>query len=174
MPTSIMRQKFAGSSGPLKLASGRAFVAVLQARLVAMVAVGDEDGAVGHQALHGGVNFLVEDGPQAVDDAQVVDRFQGRVVLDAGLDGSLNVAIGVGVEAEDGAQVKAGGVVKGESVGLGAGEGLFVWEDAALADGFQANPRQESATGVALALDVVGLVVNIEGGVIFLRGARLA
>ena len=50
-------QKFAGSSGPLRVAGGGQVVAELQAGLVAVVAVGDEDRLLADQALDGGVRL---------------------------------------------------------------------------------------------------------------------
>ena len=55
MPTSIIRQKFGGVVGAFQLPGRGERVAVLQAGLVAMVAVGDEDRLRCHQALQGGL-----------------------------------------------------------------------------------------------------------------------
>ena len=81
-------QKLAGSSGPVSSPGGGEVVAELHAGLVAVVAVGDEDGPGAHQALQGGDRGRVLDLPEPVDDAEVVGRLLGGPVADAGLGGA--------------------------------------------------------------------------------------
>ena len=86
MPTSIIMQKFAGSSGPRELAGGGQVVAVLQARLVAVVAVGDEDRPSAIRPCTVGVRCWSVTG-QSRFDAEVVGRLERRPVAQARLDG---------------------------------------------------------------------------------------
>jgi uncharacterized RDD family membrane protein YckC len=136
---------------------------VAQAGLVAVMAVGDEDGPGAEQASDGADGVLVADGPQAADDAEVVGRLQGQGPLGHGVEVLHDLVLGVGVKAEDGAEVHGGGVGEAEAVGLGAGQGLLVRVDAALAEGLEAHARHEAAAGVALALDLEVLVVGVQG-----------
>ena len=65
MPTSIIMQKLAGSSIAVELPAFGQVVAVFQAGLVAVVAVGDEDRPGRHQALHRRVRLRVGRRPRA-------------------------------------------------------------------------------------------------------------
>ena len=168
MPTSIIMQKLAGSSSPDSSPASRPLVAVLQAGLVAMVAVGDEDRLGRHQAADGGLRLLVVDDPEPVLDAEVVGRHQRRAVAQARLDGAEHLAVGVGIEAEDRAEVEPGRVVERQPVGLRAGERLLVRVDLPLAERLQPDPRQEAPAGVRRPLDLEGLVVDVERGVVVL------
>ena len=139
-----------------------------------MVAVGDEDGLGGHQPADGGVRLLIGHDPEPVFDPQVIGRHQRRAIAQTGLDRALDFLGGVGIEAEDGTEIETGRVVEGQAVGLGAGEGLFVGVDLALADRLEANPRQESLARVLFAVDFEGLVVDIERRVVVLAENPLA
>ena len=150
-------QKLAGSSGPVSSPVAVEFVAELQAGLVAVVAVGDEDGLGAHQALQGGDRGRVVDLPEPVDDAEVVGRLLRGPVADAGLGRLDDLVVVVGVEAEDRAEVVLGRVEEGQAVGLGAGEGLLVGVDLPLAERLEPDPGQEPLAGVGLALDLEGL-----------------
>ncbi len=151
MPTSIIRQNCDGSSWPddcpLAAISSRYF----SAGLVAVVAVGDEDGLGGHQSADSGVRLLIGHDPEPVLDPQVIGRHQRSAIAQAGLDRALHFLVGVGIEAEDRAEVEPGRVIKGQPVGLGAGEGLLVGIDLPLAERLEPNPRQEPLAGVGLA-----------------------
>ena len=59
---------------------------IFQAGLVAVVAVGDEDGPGGHQAADRGVSLRVVDDPEPVLDAEVVGRHQRRTIADSRLE----------------------------------------------------------------------------------------
>ena len=80
----------------------------------------------------------------------------------------MHLVVRVGVEAEDRAEVHAGGVEQFQAVGLGAGHRLLVRIDAAGAERFQADAGQEAAARVAAALDLEVLVVDVQaaGGVL--------
>ena len=79
-----------------------------------------------------------------------------------------DLVVGVGVEAEDRAEVHGGGVEQLQAVGLGAGQRLLVGIDAAGAERLQADAGQEAAARVAAALDLEVLVVDVQrpGGVL--------
>ena len=83
MPTSIIRQKLEGSSRrdpstTLYAGSSR----YLQAGLVAVVAVGDEDRLGGHQPPDGGVCLLIGQEPEPVFDPQVIGRHQRGAIAE--------------------------------------------------------------------------------------------
>ena len=138
--------------GAGQLARGGELVAELEAGLVAMVAVGDEDRLRRPiSPCDRGVRRLVVDRPEPVDDAEVVRRLERGPVADAGLGGAEDRAFGVGIEAEDRAEVVPGRIEEGEAVGLGAGERLLVRIDPPLAERLEPDPGQEPLAGVGLA-----------------------
>ena len=92
MPTSIIRQKFDGSSWPDDCAARAMLVAILEGGLVAVVAVGDEDRLSGHQAAESGVRLLIGHDPEPVFDAQVIGRHQRSAVAQAGFELALHRA----------------------------------------------------------------------------------
>ena len=61
-------------------------VAVFEAGLIAMVAVGDEDGPRGHQSLDERVGLLVGHDPEPVLDPEMVGRHPGGAVAQARFD----------------------------------------------------------------------------------------
>ena len=129
-------------------------VEVFEARFVAVVAVGDEDRLRRRSGPDGRVGRLVGDGPEPVDDAEVVGRLQRASGRDGRPRGADHLAVGVGVEAEDGAQVEAGGPEELEPVGLRAGERLLVGIDLGPAERLEPDAGDEALAGVRLALDL--------------------
>jgi len=104
---------------------------------------------------------IVED-PEPILDAQVIGRHQGRAVAQAGPHDSLDLTFPVGIKPEDRAEVEPGRVVEGQSIGLGAGEGLLVRIDLALAERLQPDPGEETPAGMRLALDLERLLIDVE------------
>ena len=174
MPTSIIRQKFAGSSSPDESPACTRSSRYFRPGLVAVMAVGDEDRLGGHQATDRGMRLLVVDDPEPVLDAQVIGRHQRSAVAQARLDGAQHLAVGVGIEPEDRAEVESGRVVEGQAVGLGARERLLVRVDLPLAERLEPHPGQESLARMRLALDLEGLLVDVERDVVFLAEHALA
>ncbi len=129
--------------GAGQLARGGEIVAELHAGLVAMVAVGDEDRLGGHQTLDRGVDRRVGDQPELILNTEVIGRLEWGPVANSRFGGPQDFGFRVGVEAEDRAQVVFGGVEEGESIRLGAGQGLLVRVDLPLPEGLEANPGQE-------------------------------
>ena len=80
MPTSIISVKFGGGLVVRHLARGLALFEVLQAGLVAVVAVGDEDRLRPHEADHGADRVRVGHDPEPVGDAEVIRRDQRRAL----------------------------------------------------------------------------------------------
>ena len=149
-------------------------IAILEAGLIAMVTVGDEDRLARHQAADGGVRFEVVDDPEPVLDPEVVGCHHRRAVAESLLDGSQHRALGVGIEAEDRAEIEAGRVVEGQAVRLGAGERLLVRVDLPLAERLQPDPSQEAPSAVLHAVDLERLIVNVERGVVLLAEDAVA
>ena len=69
-----------------RLARRGDFVAILERGLVAVVAVGDEDGLGGHQSADDRVRLLIGHDPEPVFDTQVIGRHQWRAIAQTGLD----------------------------------------------------------------------------------------
>ena len=109
------------------------------------------------------IGVLVGDRPELADDAEVVGRLAAAAPGRRRASSSrLHLAVGVGVQAEDRAEVHAGGVEQLQPVGLGAGHRLLVRVDAARAERLQADAGQEALAGVAPALDLEVLVVDVQ------------
>jgi hypothetical protein len=135
---------FAGEAGACSFA-------VVQRGLVAMMAVGDDELLVGHR------------GGQQADGRRVADRHrvQDAVLIgDFGFGGAvavvenlLHAAGGVGVEHEDLAEVRVGGLQQVKPVALGLGEGLLVAEDDLLGVVVELAESDEAA---ALLHDALG------------------
>ncbi len=104
----------------------------------------------------------------------MIGRHQGRAVAQAGLDDSLDLAFRVGIKPEDRAEVEPGRVVEGQPIGLGAGEGLLVRVDLALAERFEPDPGEETPPGMRLALDLERLLIDVERDVIVLAEQALS
>src|SRR5688500_18861 len=73
---------------------------VAKGRLVAVVAVGDEDRPGTHQAADLTQYMLVRHLPEATDDAEVIDRLQGQRAPDPAIEDLLHFAVGVRVKSE--------------------------------------------------------------------------
>lgn len=76
MLTSIMRMKFGGGIGVGRLARRRLLFQILQACLVAMVAVGDEDRLGAHHARDRADYGMICHHPHPAYGSQVVGGFQ--------------------------------------------------------------------------------------------------
>ncbi len=95
-------------------------------------------------------------------DAQVVGRFQRSGAFDRFVQQALHAGAGVGKEAENLAEVRLAGLGQQQPVRLGAGEGLFVRVDLALAKAFQPHAGHESAASERLATAGKRLVVDVQ------------
>ena len=133
-----------------------------------MVAVGDEDGPLAHQALHLRMRLLVVNRPELVDNAQVIDCLERGPIAQTRLGGEDDLGMWIGIEPEDGTQVEFRRLEKSEAIGLGAGERLLVREDLSLAEGLEADAGQKALSGIGPAFDLERLVVEIQGRVIVL------
>ena len=71
--------------------SRRASSRYLSAGLVAVVAVGDEDGLGRHQPADGGVRFLVGHDPEPVLDAEMIGRHEGSAIAQPRLERAVNL-----------------------------------------------------------------------------------
>ncbi len=113
------------------------------------------------------IGVLVGHRPELADDAEVVSRLQRQCPADRRFQPVRHGVVGVGVEAEDGAEVHFGGVEEAQPVGPGSGEGFLVRVDAAGPKRLQPDAGQEAAPRVAAALDLVFLGANVErlGGI---------
>ena len=122
-------------------------VAVGQRRLVAVVAVGDQDLAVGQCNLGGGDGIGVGDRPEAMLGAVLVG---GRHLGPPGGDGGQRLvgrALRVVVEAEDRRQVGARRPHQVEAGALHMLVGLLMWADPALLVGGQPDGGEERRAG---------------------------
>ena len=72
--------------------------------------------------------------PQAMHDAQVVGRLQGRSPGEVLLEDSLGLVLRVGVDAEDLAEIGLAGLGQLQPVGLGGRVGFFVRIDVPFAE----------------------------------------
>ena len=152
MPTSIIMQKLAGSSGPVSVAGGGQVVAELQAGLVAVVAVGDEDRL---RRPSGPGRRCASPGRSTGQSRLRTPRWS---VASSGVRSRMPAStarrtssVGVGVEAEDRAQVVPGRLEEREPVGLRARERLLVRVDLPLAERLEPDPGEEALAGVASA-----------------------
>ena len=162
MPTRCIRHEVRGRLGVVDLARLAALLEVAQGRLVAVVAVGDEHRLRADEARDDADRVLVVQRPEAVDDAERVGRLQRQAPADAGGDGRGDLVGGVGVEAEDRAEVHARRVHELQAVGLRAGERLLVGEDAARAERLQPDAGHEPLAGQPPALGLELLLVDVE------------
>ncbi len=140
-----------------------------------MVAVGDVQMLVGHQALDvlddGGIGHEPEFGE---DDGLAIlgGEFGGGCGLDVG-DGFEeqigHVIGGIVIKAEDGREVGVGGAHEFETVFFGAGEGLFMRMDRAGGTEFlEPDAREESAPVIGGSGDGIGLLIGVDGGLFVL------
>ena len=82
--------------------------------------------------------------------AEVVGRLERRLADDRGFEDLLGLVLGIGIEAEDLAEVRPARPPQFEPVGLGAAVGLFVRVDVPLAELLQPHAAHEAAAGVRL------------------------
>ena len=127
----VRRQRTAGGR--------RQFVAVVAGRFVAMMAVGDEDRLRAHLAGQMRNHARIGHRPHAMDHAQMVGRLDGRRLADGRFEQVLGDAFGIGIQAEDLAEVRLAGARQQQAIGLRAREGFFVRIDAAFAEPLQAG-----------------------------------
>ena len=113
-----------------------------------MVAVGDEDGPGAHRADHGRDRRHVGHRPDAVDDAQVVGRFERRDAGDRRFQQVLGFVLRIGIQAEDLAEVRLARGPQLQPVGLRGAVRLFVRVDLALAEPREPHAAHEAAAGV--------------------------
>jgi hypothetical protein len=137
-----------------------ALVAVGEGRLVAVVAVGDEDALAGHRLLDGGDRAGVGHGPEPVGGAVAVAHLHRRITRDVREQGVPRGGGGIVVEPEDGREVRRGRAHQLQTAGLGGGVRLFVGAHPALGVVRQADGREEArpaalgAVGADVVLDV--------------------
>ena len=103
----------------------------------------------------------VGDRPHAMHYAQVVGGLEWRLPDDGLFQDILRLALRVGIEPENLAQVGLRGTEEHQTVGLGRGVRLFVRKDLALAKARQTVPAHEPATGVLHAVESELLVIDV-------------
>ena len=114
------------------------------------------------------VSWSVND-PEPVLDAEMVGRHQRRAIAQACFDRAQHLAVGVGIEPEDRAEVEPGRVVEGQPVGLGAGERLLVRDRSSPGRTAPAAPAPGSPLRVCVVPSTSKrLLVDVKRGVIFL------
>ena len=162
-----------GSSLALCSQSGavrrRVLFGVIQRRLVAMVAVGDDELLVGHGAGEQANDGRIVDAPDAVQDAVLVGDF-GVGGACTFVEDLFDAAGGIGVEHENLAEVGMGGLEQVQAVALGLGEGLLVAEDDLVGVLVKSAEGDEAAAFLDLvgARDAEALGVGEDGGVVLL------
>ena len=141
---SRLRQLVGVVLGPCR-SCGRVFFGVIERGLVAVMAVGDDELLVGHGGGEQADGGRIADAPEAVQNAVLVGDF-GVGGTAAVVENLLHAAGRVGVEHEDLAEVRVGGLEQVEAVAFGLGERLLVAEDdllgvlVELAEGDKAAP----------------------------------
>ena len=128
-----------------------------------MVSVSDEHGLGTHQTSHGRDGGDVAHRPQPMDHAQVIDGFQRRDARRGLLEPILDFIFRIGIEAEYLAEVCLARSGEQQPVRLGAGHGLFVRIDLALAEALQPAACHEAAPGDGLAVEREHLVIDVDG-----------
>jgi len=101
---------------------------VVQSRLVAVVAIGDDQFLVGHGSRQHTDDRRIADAPQPVQHAVLVGDF-GIGGAAAIVENLLHAASGVRIEHENLAEVSVRGLEQIEPVAPGFGEGLLMAED---------------------------------------------
>ena len=147
-------------------------VAVVAGRLVAVVAVGDEDRLGAHDGRKLGDRRDVGHRPEAMDDAQVVGGHQRRLFGRGRVQKVLGLALGIGIQSEDRAEVGLGDDGEHEAIDLGRRQGLFVREDLALAEPGEALAADEAAAHIGRAGVGELLVVDVDGRIGLRTSAR--
>ena len=139
-------------------------------RLVAVVAVGDQQLGVPGRRLHGGDRVSVFDAPDAVDGAVVVGDLSPGRAGGVGREGPPCALLGIGVEREDGGEVGSGGPGQAQAVLLGSGMGPLVRPDATGTVGLDPDSREEApARQAASVRRRVVLRVGPDGGLAVAR-----
>jgi hypothetical protein len=134
---------------------GTHLVAVAQCRLVAVVAVGDEQLLVEKVGARGGGEGGIAHDPEVVAGAAAVShRVQGWLRAGLGTE-ALELPGRVGEQREDRAEVGVNGAHQPQAVLLGPGEGGLVGEDGAGVERLQAHAAKEGGEAVELAPGIV-------------------
>ncbi len=155
-------------TGRERTAGGRReFVAVVAGRLVAMVAVGDEYRLRAHGLLNLGDRFRVGQRPHPVLHAEVIFRFHTRATGNRRFGDLLGLVRRVGEQAEDLREVRLASLGQHETIGLRAGERLFVRVDIALAETLELHAAHEAAARVGAAGIIERLMVDVDRGLRF-------
>jgi hypothetical protein len=129
--------------------------------LVAVVAVGDQELGIGEGVADGGDGGLVGAAPDRGGRAVGVGGGAEGRIRGRGLECRPGRALWVGVEAEDGGEVRARGAGQVETILLRAGLGALVGTDPALAVVLHADAAEEPVADAAVA---VGCRVLLGGG----------
>ena len=98
-----------------------------------------------------------------MDYAQVIGSHQRRLAGDGSVQQVLGLALGIGIEAEDRAEVGFGHHGQHQAIDLGGRQGFFVREDLALAEPREPLAAQEAAADVGRAGVGELLVVDVDG-----------
>ena len=130
-----------------------ALLLVHAGRLVAVVAVGDQQLRGGQRGRDGGARLRVGDAPEAVDRAVLVGHLAPGRALDVRGDGAPRRPRRVVVEREDGGEVGLGRAGQPQAVLLGPGVRALVRADLARAVVLDAHAREQAVAG---APDAVG------------------
>ena len=163
MLTSIIRMKLAAASSSRTSPAAAPLFQVAQARLVAMMAVGDEHRLRPHQPGDRADDVLVADRPQPADDAQVIGRLERQRRPTATSSSACCTApSSSGYRPKTGLRFMCVAWNSFRRSAFGAGHRLLVRIDAALAERLQADAGQEALAREALALDLEVLVIDVQ------------
>src|SRR4051812_39135494 len=148
----------------LRMLSGQ-IVTEVQSGFVAMVAVGDVHRLAGHR--HGDLvnDANVGDGPNAVNDAEVVGGHERRLPRNRRFENALSAVFPIRIQTKDLAEVGAAGFPELKPVGFGAAMRLFVRMDIAFPEPLQPRSAHKSTASEPLAALLELLVVNVNGRV---------
>ena len=155
-----------GSIGIPAAALGATFIAIGEGGLVAVVSIGDDQFLRRHFADDAGNYGRVEERPEAMKHAVFVARLDRRDGTGRGGEQGVDAALGIGVQHEELAGVRARVAKQLEAIDLGTRQRLLVAEDDAGGVVFDAAQGDEAAAGAALgaARHGVFLRINVDAG----------
>src|SRR5262249_16988799 len=137
---------------------GAHLVAVDEGGLIAVMSVGDVDGSRFEPTRERTLDRLVGDAPEPMSDAGGIREVGEGGRLERGAHGFGEREPGRGIEAEDGAQVRAAGALEREAIRLRRRQCLFVRQDPSRCELLEVQAREEAEPLVLLsALPVVAL-----------------
>ena len=114
-------------------------------------------------------NLGIGDGPEVVDDTQVICHFKRRCSGNRGFELLLGIVGFIRINPENLAQIVFASTEEFEAICFGCRVGFFMRKDIPLPKLLQLAPSHESATGVSLTCECEGLMVDIDGGVRFFK-----